>query len=59
MDNQIKRAKIEAKIKEHFEKSVALRAKADGYAHCDATRIGDILAEAAEHESKAFCLMTL
>ena len=49
---------MEAQIKEYFEKAAALRSKAQGYAHCDACRMGDILAEAAEYEAKALCLMT-
>ena len=50
---------MEAQIKALFDKAAKLRTKADSFAHVDACRIADILAEAAEYESKAFNLMTL
>ena len=50
---------MEDQIKALFDKAQNLRTKADSFAHCDASRIADILAEAAEYECKAFNLMTL
>ena len=45
-------------IKSLFAKAEALRSKADGFAHVDATKISGIMAEAAEYESKAMAIMS-